>query len=121
VRVDDLRFEPDGPGDRIDDIDHLGEQMGGVLVAGMVGERGGDLAQFVDVPVGAPIDPEQSTMMISAALATSSCPLAAEPAEVTVTMALTSRAPAGRYSFWKTSTVKSGALIVARSRDARRT
>src|SRR5260221_12810826 len=30
---------------------------------------------------------------------------------VTVTIALTSRPPAGRYSFWKTSTVKLGSLI----------
>jgi hypothetical protein len=34
------------------------------------------------------IDPEQSTMMISAALAGNAGPAAAEPADVTVTMAL---------------------------------
>jgi hypothetical protein len=51
-------------------------------------------------------------MMISAALAAAAGPSAAEPADDTVTMALTSQAPSGRYSFWKTSTVKSGALIV---------
>jgi hypothetical protein len=51
-------------------------------------------------------------MMISAALAGEADPSVREPADVTVTIALTSRAPPGRYSFWKTSTVKSGALIV---------
>jgi hypothetical protein len=61
---------------------------------------------------GVAIDKEQSTMMISAALAGPVIPSAAEPADVTVTMALTSRVPSGRYSFWKTSTVKSGALIL---------
>jgi hypothetical protein len=62
--------------------------------------------------IGSPIDPEQSTMMISAALSTLGGPSAAEPADDTVPMALTSRARSGRYSFWKTSTVKSDALIV---------
>jgi hypothetical protein len=65
---------------------------------------------------GSPIDPEQSMMMISAAPAvTSAGPSAMEPADVTVTMALTSRTRSGRYSFWKTSPVNPGALIAARS------
>jgi hypothetical protein len=46
---------------------------------------------------GVAIDKEQSTMMISAALAGPVIPSAAEPADVTVTMALTSRVPSGRY------------------------
>jgi hypothetical protein len=62
--------------------------------------------------IGSPIDKEQSMMMTSAALAADAGPSAAEPADDTVTMALTSRAPSGGYSFWKTSTAKSGALIV---------
>jgi hypothetical protein len=47
---------------------------------------------------GLPIDPEQSTMMISALSASAAGP--AVPADVTVTTALTSRPPSGRYSFW---------------------
>jgi hypothetical protein len=49
------------------------------------------------------IDPELSTMMTSAALV-SGTRSAAEPAHVTVTIAWTSRAPGGKYSFWNTST-----------------
>ena len=52
-------------------------------------------------------------MMISAALAAAAGTSTAEPADVTVTMALTSRARSGRYSFWKMSMVNSGALIAA--------
>ena len=58
---------------------------------------------------GYSIDPEQSMMMISALAgapaATAGIP-AASAEEVTVTMALTSRPPSGRYWFWSTSTVK---------------
>src|SRR5215470_1038855 len=64
------------------------------------------------------IDPEQSMMMISATPPPASAAGASDlppadpvPAEVTVTMALTSSPPSGRYSFWETSTVKSGWLI----------
>jgi class 3 adenylate cyclase len=67
---------------------------------------------WVSLVFGSSIDQEQSMMMISAAPAGDAGPSATEPADVTVTMALTSRAPSGRYSFWKISTVKSGALIV---------
>ena len=70
---------------------------------------------WISFVFGSSIDQEQSTMMISAALAGPVIPSAAEPADVTVTMALTSRAPSGKYSFWKTSTVKSGALIAESS------
>jgi len=62
-----------------------------------------------------PIDPERSMMMISAALGAAAGPSAAVPPDLTVTIALTSRARTGRYSFWKTSTVKSGAVTAARS------
>src|SRR5215813_8241550 len=64
------------------------------------------------------IDPEQSMMMISAMPAPAAADgvsdrPSADPVsgEVTVTMALTSSPPSGRYSFWETSTVKSGRLI----------
>src|SRR6516225_3355305 len=60
---------------------------------------------------GVLIDLEQSTMMISAELDAAAGPSAS--AEVTVTMALTSCPPAGRYSFWKTSTVNLGAPLAA--------
>ncbi len=60
---------------------------------------------------GYSIDPEQSMMMISALLA--AAPPGPPPGraatpgpEATVTMALTSRPPSGRYWFWSTSTVK---------------
>jgi hypothetical protein len=36
VRVGHLGLEPDGPGGRVDHVDHLGQQIGGVLVAGLV-------------------------------------------------------------------------------------
>ena len=49
------------------------------------------------------IDPEQSTMITSAA-EPSACRACPPPVEVTVTIAFTSAAPCGRYSFWKTST-----------------
>src|SRR5262252_3811206 len=54
-------------------------------------------------------------MMISARCAPSA-PAAGPPAwpaagAVTVTIALTSRPPSGRYSFWKTSRVKSLGLV----------
>ncbi len=51
------------------------------------------------------IDPEQSIMMISAPPGSSSGARSSS-ADVTVTIALTSRPPSGRYSFWKTSTAK---------------
>ncbi len=35
----DLAFEPYGPGHRVIDVDHLREQLGGVLVAGLGGQR----------------------------------------------------------------------------------
>src|SRR5215469_9070468 len=64
------------------------------------------------------IDPEQSMIMISAMPPPASAAGASDrpPAdpvsgEVTVTIALTSSPPSGRYSFWATSTVKSGWLI----------
>ncbi len=41
VRVGHLGLEPDGPGGRVDDVDHLGQQLGGVLVGGLVRERDG--------------------------------------------------------------------------------
>ena len=52
---------------------------------------------------GTPIEPDVSTITISAA---SGCPAAAPPAvpadplELTVTIALTSEPSSGRYSFW---------------------
>jgi len=49
---------------------------------------------------GTLIDPEQSMMMISALSVTAAGAAAAVPAVVTVTIALTSRVPSGRYSFW---------------------
>src|SRR5215469_1583356 len=66
---------------------------------------------WISFVIGAAIEPEQSTMMISAASAGGDWPAAAVPADVTVTMAFTSRASAGRYSLWKISTEKSGALM----------
>lgn len=54
------------------------------------------------------MDPEQSTMMISAALASLTATVSPD---VTVTIALTSWPPSGRYSFWKISMEKSGWLI----------
>jgi len=50
---------------------------------------------------GMAIDPGQSTIMIPAAPAAVTGPSAAEQADVTVTMALTSRTPRRKYSFWK--------------------
>src|ERR1019366_9203549 len=38
VRVDDLGLEPDGPGGRVNHVDHACKQVGCVLVAGFVGE-----------------------------------------------------------------------------------
>jgi hypothetical protein len=67
---------------------------------------------WISLVFGSSIDHEQSTIMISAKLAGNAGPSAMEPADVTVTMALASRAPSGRYSFWKMSTVKSGALTM---------
>ena len=47
---------------------------------------------------GTPIEPDVSRITISAA---SGCLIPpAAPSEVTVTIALTSEAPSGRYSFW---------------------
>src|SRR5215831_1996221 len=62
------------------------------------------------------MDPEQSTMMISALPESAAGPASrpspeAAAGDVTVTMALTSSPPSGRYSFWEISTVKSGWLI----------
>jgi hypothetical protein len=47
-----------------------------------------------------PIEPEVSTMMISPAEPEPACPAAPAPAQVIVTMALTSVPPSGRNSFW---------------------
>ena len=47
---------------------------------------------------GAPIEPEVSAITISAASGWPAGPPA--PSEVTVTTALTSEPPSGRYSFW---------------------
>ncbi len=49
---------------------------------------------------GAFIEPEQSTMMISALSAPGAGAAETVPAVATVTTALTSRPPSGRYSFW---------------------
>src|ERR1019366_8655291 len=38
VRVEDLGLEPDGPGGRVNHVDHACKQVGCVLVAGFVGE-----------------------------------------------------------------------------------
>ena len=46
------------------------------------------------------IEPEVSTMTISAASPDSDCPAAPAPEQVTVTMAWTSVPPSGRNSFW---------------------
>jgi hypothetical protein len=56
------------------------------------------------------MDPEQSTMIATAASgpcpgvyrwgAATALPTVPPPVEVTVTIALTSRPPSGRYSFW---------------------
>jgi hypothetical protein len=46
------------------------------------------------------IDPEQSTMMISAAAGDLPPPARLPPVAVTVTIALTSLDRRGRYSFW---------------------
>jgi hypothetical protein len=57
------------------------------------------------------MEPEQSTMMISAPdwiPAASAAGVPAVSAAVTVMMALTSCAPSARYSFWSISTVKPG-------------
>src|SRR5262249_14007167 len=68
---------------------------------------------WISFAMGMPMDPEQSMMMISAALTGDGGPSGTEPTDETVTMALTTRALPGRYSFWKTSTVNPGALIAA--------
>ena len=67
---------------------------------------------------GTSIDPEQSTMMISAAPLAPPAPPDGPPlgnaisaAELTVTTALTVRPPSGRYWFWSTSTVKPDSLM----------
>ena len=60
------------------------------------------------------MDPEQSMMMISAlpwSAAAAGRPPSSDVDDVTVTMALMSSPPSGRYSFWEISTVKSGWLI----------
>src|SRR5690242_4400301 len=57
------------------------------------------------------IDPEQSTMMISAPLVLADDAASPSAGAVTVMMALTSSPPTARYSFWEISTVKSGWLI----------
>ena len=49
------------------------------------------------LPGGIDIDPDVSTITISAAPTDSA---GAEPTAVTVTTALTSEAPTARYSFW---------------------
>ena len=61
------------------------------------------------------IDPEQSTMMISALApaAPGSGGVSSDASAVTVTTALTSRPPAGRYGLWSMSTVKPGRLVMA--------
>ena len=46
------------------------------------------------------IEPEVSTMMISAASPDPDCPASPAPEQVTVTMACTSVPPSGRNSFW---------------------
>src|SRR6516165_9964825 len=56
---------------------------------------------------GEPIDPEQSMMMISAVSVSPAGESGAVPTMVTVRMALMSRAPSARYSFWSMSIVKS--------------
>ncbi len=53
---------------------------------------------------GAPIEPDVSTITISAASRWLVSPAA--PSEVTVKIALTSEPPSGRYSFWSHSVVK---------------
>ncbi len=65
----------------------------------------------------ASIDPEQSTMMISALPPAAAGPPGASPvaSAVTVTTALTSRPPTGRYGFWSMSTVNPGRLVIALS------
>src|ERR1700678_1341607 len=55
---------------------------------------------------GTSIDPEQSTMMISADLDSSAGAGAMSADEVTVTTAFTVRPPSGRNWFWSMSTVK---------------
>ena len=71
---------------------------------------------------GYSMDPEQSMMMISALLSGPSladtapagpgpASPAAPAADATVTMALTSRPPSGRYWFWSTSTVKPDSVM----------
>lgn len=49
---------------------------------------------------GYSMEPEQSTMITTAAPCTDVRVAVAPPVEVTVTMAWTSRPPSGRYSFW---------------------
>ena len=68
---------------------------------------------------GKSIDPEQSTMMISALPSALSCaggaPSVGSASAVTVTTALTSRPPTGRYGFWSICTVNPGRLVIAHS------
>src|SRR3954468_10409708 len=52
------------------------------------------------------MEPEQSTM-ITCAMSAEDTGAADTPLADTVTIASTSRAPSGRYSFWKTSTANS--------------
>lgn len=65
---------------------------------------------------GYSMEPEQSTMITTAAVpwAAVARVAVAPPVEVTVTMAWTSRPPCGRNSFWYTSTLKRGALGLAK-------
>src|SRR5690242_8106243 len=62
--------------------------------------------------IGIPIECERSMMMISALspAGPGSSPLWSA---VTVTTALTSRPPAGRYGLWSMPTVKPGRLVMA--------
>src|ERR1041384_5646338 len=55
---------------------------------------------------GSRMEPEQSTM-ITWAMSADDTGAAVTPLADTVTIASTSRAPSGRYSFWKTSTANS--------------
>ncbi len=56
------------------------------------------------------IDPERSTMMISALFPDSAGCASSDISAVTVTTALTRRSPRGRYGLWSMSTVKPGRL-----------
>src|ERR1700759_734226 len=69
--------------------------------AAAAGERGAP-----NLGDGPRIDPDQSTMIPSAAPPGAPAPAWPAPWQVTVTMACTSVAPASRYSFSKTSAVQ---------------